>query len=132
MPAWRSLSGSVRLTRMHQSAMCANDDQTFWPLTTQWSPSSSARVRAAGEVGAGAGLGEALAPDLLGREDLREVALLLLVGAVRDDRRPGHAEADHADVRRRLGARHLLEEDRLVACAARRRRRTPSGQVRPA
>ncbi len=27
--------------------MCANDDQTFWPLTTKWSPLSSTRVRAA-------------------------------------------------------------------------------------
>ena len=34
-----------------------------------------------GEVGAGARLGEALAPDLLGREDLREVALLLLLAS---------------------------------------------------
>ncbi len=66
------------------------------------------------EVGAGAGLREALAPDLLRREDRREVARLLLLGAVRDDRRPGHADADDADVRRRLGAGHLLEEDRLV------------------
>ena len=40
-PAWRSLSGSLRVTRMHQSAMCANDDQTFWPSTTKWSPSSA-------------------------------------------------------------------------------------------
>ena len=32
-----------------------------------------------GEVAAGVGLGEALAPDLLGAQDLREVALLLLV-----------------------------------------------------
>ena len=56
-----------------------------------------ARARG-GEVGAGVRLGEALAPDLLGGEDLLEVARLLLLGAVRDDRRPGHAEPDHADV----------------------------------
>ena len=24
--------------------MCANDDQTFWPLTTKWSPSSARRA----------------------------------------------------------------------------------------
>ena len=30
---------------MHQSAMCANDDQTFWPLTTKW-PFSRPRARA--------------------------------------------------------------------------------------
>ena len=80
---------------MHQSAMCAYDDQTFCPLTTKWPSRSSALVRNGGEVRPGARLREALAPDLLGGEDVREVALLLLVRAVRDDRRPGHAEADH-------------------------------------
>src|SRR5206468_2988623 len=42
-------------------------------------------------------------------------APLLLVGAVRDDRRARHPEPDDADVRRRLGRRHLLVEDRLEA-----------------
>ena len=32
---------------MHQSAMCANDDHTFWPLTTNTSPRRSIRVRTA-------------------------------------------------------------------------------------
>ena len=32
---------------MQKSAMCANDDHTFWPLTRKWSPWSSIRVRAA-------------------------------------------------------------------------------------
>jgi len=27
--------------------MCANDDQTFWPLTTKWPPSRRALVRTA-------------------------------------------------------------------------------------
>jgi hypothetical protein len=31
---------------MQKSAMCANDDQTFWPLTRKWSPLSSILVRA--------------------------------------------------------------------------------------
>ena len=39
------------------------------------------------EVGAGVGLAEELAPDLVGGEDRREPALLLLVGAVREQRR---------------------------------------------
>ena len=43
-PAWRSLSGSLRVTRMHHSAMCANEDQTFWPSTTKWSPPSERRA----------------------------------------------------------------------------------------
>jgi hypothetical protein len=32
---------------MHQSAMCANDDQTFCPLRTNTSPRRSIRVRTA-------------------------------------------------------------------------------------
>jgi hypothetical protein len=72
------------------------------------------------EVGSGARLREALAPDLLGRKDLRQVATLLLLGSVRHDRWAGHAEPDHAHVLRRLRPGELLEHDRLVAvrCAA--------------
>ncbi len=68
-----------------------------------------------GEVGACVRLRESLAPDFLRGEDLREVRLLLRVGAVRDDRRPRHTEPDDADVTGRLCERHLLVEDRLVA-----------------
>src|SRR5581483_9169763 len=68
-----------------------------------------------GEVAAGVGFRESLAPDLLGAEDLRQVALLLRGRPPRDDRRPRHAEPDHTEVRRRLRARELLEEDRVVA-----------------
>src|SRR5206468_902003 len=37
--------GSLRATRMAQSAQCAPEVQIFWPLTTQSSPSRTARVR---------------------------------------------------------------------------------------
>ena len=47
--------------------------QTFWPLITQTSPSRSALVCKAGDVGAGAGLGEHLAPDGAGRDGVGEV-----------------------------------------------------------
>ncbi len=70
---------------------------------------------AGGEVGARVRLREALAPDLVGGEERLEVARLLLVGAVRDDRRPRHPEADHADVRRRLRGGELFVEERLEA-----------------
>ena len=46
-PACRSESGSLLPTRMQWSAMCANDDHTFWPFRTKWSPWSSIRVRTA-------------------------------------------------------------------------------------
>src|SRR4029079_15287334 len=63
-------------------------------------------------IGAGARLGEALAPDLVRREERLQVAGLLRLGAAGDDRRPGHPEADHADVRRPLAPPPLLP-DRL-------------------
>ena len=68
-------------------------------------------------------LGEALAPDLVRREERLQVAGLLRLGAAGDDRRPGHPEADHADVRRAFGTRFLLEVDRLEA------RREPAAAV---
>ena len=47
-PAWRSDSGSLRPTRMQKSAMCANDDQTFWPLSDEVVvPGRRSRVRTA-------------------------------------------------------------------------------------
>src|SRR5262249_51769006 len=68
-----------------------------------------------GEVGARAGLREALAPDLVAAEDLGHVPRLLLRGALRDQRRPAVQESDevHADVRR-PGARDLLVVDELL------------------
>jgi hypothetical protein len=57
-----------------------------------------------GQVAARIRLGEALAPDLLGAQDLRQVALLLGLGAPGHDRRARHPEPDHAEVLRRLGA----------------------------
>ena len=67
-----------------------------------------------GEVGARLRLGEPLAPDLLRGEDRLEEALLLLLGAVGDDHRAAHHQAEHVGRRRRLRARHLLAEDRLL------------------
>ena len=66
------------------------------------------------EVGARVGLRVALAPQLLDRLDLREEALLLLLGAVRDERRGEEALAEEADPRRRARLRVLLVEDHLL------------------
>ena len=44
-PAWRVDSGSERVSRMQKSAMCANDDHTFWPSTTKWPSCWIALVR---------------------------------------------------------------------------------------
>ncbi len=67
-----------------------------------------------GQVGAGVRLGVALAPDLLAGEDLRGIPLLLRLGPVRDDRGPGHADAEDVEHRRRLRDRHLLVQDHLL------------------
>jgi hypothetical protein len=70
----------------------------------------------AGEVGPGAGLAEQLAPRLLTRDDVAEVALLLLVAAVVDDGRPGQQQAQAA--RRAEGAEvgdRLLHGHALLA-----------------
>ena len=68
--------------------------------------------RQPGEVGAGAGLAEELAPHLLAAEHRSEVALLLRVGSVGDDRGTRHAHPDGEGVAEHPGARRLLGEDR--------------------
>src|SRR5215210_5848843 len=67
-----------------------------------------------GEVGARVGLGEALAPDLVAGEYRVEPALLLLIGAVVDDHRAAHDEAEHVRGLRRSRTGHLLAEQRLL------------------
>src|SRR5439155_13710714 len=86
-----------------------------------------------GEVRPGGGLGEELTPDLVAVEHRPEVAALLLVGAVGDDRRPEHPDADHVEDPRHAGAadllvdRHLL--DRPQALAAELLRPGDAGQA---
>jgi len=68
----------------------------------------------AGQVGARRGLGEELAPDLVAVQHRAEVALLLLLGAVGDDRRAEHADADDVEDAGQLRAGELLGEDDLL------------------
>ena len=67
-----------------------------------------------GQVGAGVGLAEELAPDHLAAGDAGEVALLLLLGAVHHDRRPRqvHPGVHHRERGLMLG--ELLVEDHLL------------------
>ena len=44
MPSCLAASGFVRAMRMPQSLTRPPEHQTFWPLTTKWSPSRSAFV----------------------------------------------------------------------------------------
>ena len=87
-------------------------------------PPSTRRRRGAhrGEVGAGVGLGEQLAPQLLGGGDGRQPARLLLVGPVGEERRPRQV---HADASHELGA-----PGRGPAPPARRSSRRARGRVR--
>ena len=107
----------------------ASEVHTFWPSMTHSSPSRRALVVHVGQVGAGAGLGVALAPQLLDGHDLRQEPLLLLrrcrsaisVGPSSSSPRwLTRAGASAAGV--------LLVEDHLLRRATARGRRTPSGQ----
>jgi hypothetical protein len=83
-------------------------------LTTQSSPSRTAGGAQRGQVGPGRRLAEQLAPDVVGAQQAGEVAPALVVAAVRDDRRPAHAQADVVDQGRDAGAGQLLGDDRLL------------------
>ena len=67
-----------------------------------------------GEVGAGLGLGEALAPHVFAGEDAGDVLLLLLVGAVHEDGGPEDRDAEPADEDgrrgRACGRLHVVDE----------------------
>jgi hypothetical protein len=65
----------------------------------------------AGEVGAGAGLGESLRPHLVTGEDPRQVLALLRVGAPVDDRRAHQVQAHRARQHGRARGRVLLLVD---------------------
>src|SRR6185437_9089188 len=68
----------------------------------------------AGEIGAGGGLGEQLAPDLLALERRGRVALALLRRAPCTQRRDAHAEADLEEPARHGVMRFLLVVDHLL------------------
>ena len=80
-----------------------------------------------GEVGAGVGLGEALAPDLVAGEDRPEEPVLLLARAPDHQRRAAEQDAQHVGRERRPGAAELLEEDRRLG----QRRAAPAVLGRP-
>ncbi len=66
------------------------------------------------EVAAGGGLAEQLAPELGAGEDPGEVAILLLLGAGGEERRPGPADADRVEGTRRLRGAELLVDHELL------------------
>ena len=79
------------------------------------------RARAdAGDVGAGVGLGDPEAGDLLAADRRREVLLLLLLGAEREDRRGRHVGVDGEPHREAPALRvdELLGEDEVARVVA--------------
>ena len=106
---------------MQKSAMCANDHQTFWPFTTK-RPSSS--VRAVRTPAQSEPLGSEKPWHQISSAERRGGRRLLLLGAVRDDRRAGHADPDHAGA---AAPRHAPSPRGRSpdACTARLRRRSP-------
>jgi hypothetical protein len=66
------------------------------------------------KVRARVGLREPLAPDLVGGQDRRQVAVLLLLGPVRDHHRAAHCQPEDVGHLGSLGADDLLVEDRLL------------------
>ena len=118
MPRCFGASQSVRARRMPQSLKCAPGGPHLLPVHDPLVAVALGAGREAGEVRSRAGLGEELAPDLLAVQHPGEVVLLLLLGAVGDDRRPDHPDGD----RERAGAHDevalLLGEDPGLAGSA--------------
>ena len=83
----------------------------------------------AGEVGAGVGLGEALAVAVGAVDDARQEVRLLLVGAVHDDRRADEPLAHAAGHAGHAGAGELLVQHRDLDARSARDRRTPSASA---
>ena len=74
-------------------------------------------MREAGEVGAGVGLAEQLAPDLVGPQHRRHVAALLGLGAVLQHDRHAHTEGDGEHAGGQVVAGGLLLQHLLVGPA---------------
>ena len=130
-PWWRSEPGSVRRdARTAHWLKWALDVHTFWPSMTHSSPSTARLGLHVGQVGAGAGLGVALRPELLDGQDLGQEPVLLLLGAERHQRRPEQLLAEVVDPHRRVGPGVLLVEDHLLRPGSARGRRAPSASRR--
>ena len=105
----------VRASRIIHCAMWPRLVHTLWPFTIQLVPALDGAGLRAREVGAGAGLGEALTPDLVAAQRRRHEAPLLLLGAVHEDRRDRHRERHDVQHERRSGQAHLAVRDPLEA-----------------
>ncbi len=123
----RAASGSVRARQSPQVANCAYDVHTLRPVRTYPPSTGVARVDKRGEVAARVGLAEELAPDLLGREDRRQVAQPLVLAAVGQQCRADEVDADPVHRLGGLGTGVLA----LVQRDLHRRRAAPAVRLGP-
>ena len=130
MPLCLGASRSVRASTKHQSAQCAWLVHTFWPVDHPLAVDELGAGLDVGEVGPGARLAVALAPQLGAGDDPGQEALPLLVGAERDQGRAEQRLADVADAARRPRPGVLLEVHDLLVQREARGRRAPSARPR--
>ena len=97
-------SGSVRASNMPRSATCAPEVHTFWPVMIHSSPSRTARVCTLARSEPAPGSLKSWHQPCLAVDDRPEVGRLLLVAAVRQDRRAGQQQPE---ARRRTGRTRL-------------------------
>ncbi len=119
----RARSGRCAPGRTSSRPGRRSEVQIFWPLTTKWSPSSSARVCSDARSRAGVGLGVALAPADLAAGDRRQVLALLLLGAELQQRRARSSRCRSRPAAAAAAARASpAQHPGLVGARARRRR----------
>ena len=94
MPLCLGWSGSVRAIRIPNLRVVGAARPDLRPVDDVLVAIPDGPAGKAGQVGAGVGLGEQLAPHLLAAEDRRQVAGVLLGGAGEEDRRRRPADAD--------------------------------------
>ena len=114
MPLCLGASGSVRTNVSRKSASWAPEVHTFCPLTTKWSPSSTARVRS--DARSEPALGSLMPSDAVFSPLSTGTAhrLLLLVGAERDQRCRNDVDALRVEAVVDAALAELLEMDELL------------------
>ena len=132
MPRWRLSSVPVRHRTYIQSAKLPSVIQIFWPLSTQPSPSRSARVRSDARSDPAFGSLKPWPQNSSARADRREETALLRVGAVQQQRRPEEIAPVHAHPVGGPCPPRARSGTRAPAWASRRGRRTPRATSRSA
>ena len=130
MPSWRrSESAPVRTRQKIQSAMCAERGPDLLAVHDIAIAMADRRHPKRREVGPGAGLGIALAPEVVPAIDSRQEMLLLRFGAELDQHGAAHQKAEGDDRRRRPRSRIPPRTHSAARCSTRSR---PTPWARPA